>query len=142
MKRTQFGWVFLIVILMIALIVIFQNQDINTQIFSYLFLSVIFLNFFKLTIVVTDEQVCFSLGIGLIKGKYNLRDIKYCRTLSYISLGWGIRLRPGVILFNVSGNKAIELELKNKSRKVWIGTNSPWEISEFINLKKQRIQNN
>ena len=60
-----------------------------------------------------------------------------CKPISYISLGWGIRLRPGVILFNVSGNKAIELEIKNKKRKIWIGTNCPEEIADFINSKRK-----
>ncbi len=94
--------------------------------------------FYKLTILVTDDAVQFSLGIGIIKGKYNLSVINNCKPLSYIPFGWGIRLRPGVILFNVSGNKAIELEIKNKNRKIWIGTNKPEEISQYIKSLKDK----
>jgi hypothetical protein len=56
---------------------------------------------------------------------------------SYIPLGWGIRLKPGVILFNVSGTKAIELSIKGKKLKIWIGTDEPEELSDFINSKIQ-----
>jgi hypothetical protein len=138
MKRTQFGWVFLIVLLIIVSIVIYQDRNLKSIIIISLVSLIVFLNFYKLTIKVTDEHVGFSLGIGLIKGKYKLKDINYCKPISYITLGWGIRLRPGVILFNVSGNKAIELDIKNKNRKVWIGTDSPDEISEYINLKRNK----
>jgi hypothetical protein len=138
MKRTQFGWIFLIVILIIISIVIYQDGSLKSIITISLVSLIVFINFYKLTIKVTDEHVSFSLGIGLIKGKYSLKDINYCKPISYFALGWGIRLRPGVILFNVSGNKAIELDIKNKNRKVWIGTDSPDEISEYINLKRNK----
>ena len=138
MKRTQFGWVFLIVILIIVSFVIYQDRNLKSIIIISFVSLIVFLNFYKLTIKVTNEHVAFSLGIGLIKGKYKLRDINYCKPISYITLGWGIRLRPGVILFNVSGNKAIELDIKNKNRKVWIGTDAPDEISEYINLKRNK----
>lgn len=138
MKRTQFGWVFLIVILIIVSIVIYQDRNLKSIIIISLVSLIVFLNFYKLTIKVTDEYIGFSFGIGLIKGRYKLKDINYCKPISYITLGWGIRLRPGVILFNVSGNKAIELDIKNKKRKVWIGTDAPDELSEYINLKRNK----
>lgn len=139
MKRTQFGWVFFLVIILIFGLVIYQNQEFKTILPLSMLSLVLLLLFYKLTISITDEEVKFSLGIGLIKGKYKLSDINYCKPLSYIPFGWGIRLRPGVILFNVSGNKAIELEIKNKNRKVWIGTNNPKEISQYVNSKKAKL---
>ena len=134
MERTQFGWIFFIVIVIIAGVVIYQNQNLQATIILLMICVILLLLFYKLTITVSEEYVKFSFGIGLIKGKYNLKDIARCQPIHYIPLGWGIRLRPGVILFNVSGNKAIELEIKNKNRKVWIGTNVPQEIADYINL--------
>jgi hypothetical protein len=139
MKRTQFGWVFLAVIIAILAFVSYQKQDTSTIIVLVAFSTILLFLFYKLTIKVTNEYVKFSLGIGLISGKYKLKSISHCKSLSYIPFGWGIRLRPGIILFNVSGTKAIELEIKNKNRKVWIGTNCPEEIADYINSKKNKV---
>lgn len=138
MKKTQFGWIFLGVIILIFGFIIYQNRNLNTLLILSALAIVLLLLFYKLTISITDQDVKFSMGIGIIKGKYKLSDINYCKPLSYITFGWGIRLRPGVILFNVSGNKAIELEIKNKNRKIWIGTNKPEEISQYINSMKAK----
>ncbi len=138
MKKTQYGWVFLGIILPVSGIVIYQNQTLNTIIGVAAVAVLLLLLFYKLTISVTNEYVKFSMGIGIINGNYKLCDIKQCKSLSYIPFGWGIRLRPGAVLFNVSGNKAIELEIKGKARKVWIGINTPEEIVGYINELKAK----
>jgi hypothetical protein len=138
MKRTQFGWVFLAVIIAILAFVAYQKQDTSIMIIMIAISTILLFLFYKLTIKVSEEYVEFSLGIGLISGKYTLESISQCNPLNYISFGWGIRLRPGIILFNVSGTKAIELEIKNKNRKIWIGTNCPEEIADYINSKKNK----
>lgn len=138
MKRTQFGWVFYGVIIFIFGFIIYQNQNLHTVVILSVLAMVLLLFFYKLTISVTDDAVKFSMGIGIIKRTYKLNEINYCKPVSYFPFGWGIRFRPGVILFNVSGYKAIELDIKNKNRKVWIGTNKPEEISQYINSIKNR----
>jgi hypothetical protein len=138
MKAAQFGWVFVIIILLTTGFLIYQTQELSALIAIPIISVLLLLLFYKLTIVVNDDVVCFSFGIGLIRGKYKLIDIVKCNPVSFFPFGWGIRLKPGVILFNVSGNKAIELELKNKNRKVWIGTNNPDEISQYINSMKAK----
>lgn len=138
MKRTQFGWIFLGVIILVFGFIFYINQTLNTVLVLSALSLILFLLFYKLTIYVTDEYVKFSLGVGLIKGKYKLRDINYCKPLSYVPFGWGIRLRPGVILFNVSGSKAIELDIQNKNRKIWIGTDKPEKISKYINKMREK----
>ncbi len=139
MKKTQFGWIFLGVIILFFGFIIYQNRNVNTLLILSALAIVLLLLFYKLTISITDQDVKFSMGIGIIKGKYKFSDINYCKPLSHIPFGWGIRLRPGVILFNVSGNKAIELEIKDKNKKIWIGTNKPEEISQYINSMKAKI---
>jgi hypothetical protein len=135
MKRTQLGWSFIIIIPIIYGLVLTQKQDVVTLALFGLFSIILLLLFYQLTIQVTNEAVKFSLGIGIIRGSYKLSDIKHCKSIAYTPFGWGIRLRYGAILFNVSGNKAIELEVRNKTRKIWIGTDSPEEIASFINSK-------
>ena len=135
MKETQYGWIFFILIIIMSGVIIYQNQSIHSIVLVLTISLIVLLLFYKLTITVSNEYIKFAFGIGLINGKYQLRDIIQCQPVSYIPLGWGIRFRPGVILYNVSGNKAIELKIKNKNRKVWIGTNNPQEIADYINSK-------
>ena len=75
MKRTQFGWVFLAVIIAILAFVAYQKQDTSTIIVLVAFSTILLFLFYKLTIKVTEEYVKFSLGIGLISGKYKLKSI-------------------------------------------------------------------
>jgi hypothetical protein len=142
MKRTQIGWVFIIIVIALIAFMLWNAlhtgypQAVQNKMYIGVgFTLLILLQFYKMTISVDDEYVRFSMGIGLIRKKYKLSDISSCKPISYMALGWGIRYRPGAILFNVSGNKAIELELKTKFRKVWLGTNAPEELSSFINEK-------
>ena len=135
MKKTQYGWIIFILIIIMLGVIIYQNQSLHSIVLVLTISLIVLLLFYKLTITVSNEYIKFAFGIGLINGKYQLRDIVQCQPVSYIPLGWGIRFRPGVILYNVSGNKAIELKIKNKNRKVWIGTNNPQEIADYINSK-------
>ncbi len=136
MKTTQYAWPFYIIIPMIIVFVGMQGVGIANQIPLVVILAVILLLFFKLSIQVDDNHVQFSMGIGVIHGKYKLEDITYCRSVSYSALGWGIRLKQGAILYNVSGNKAIELDVKGKSRMIWIGSTNPDDLVNYIYAKK------
>ncbi|MCW3806478.1 hypothetical protein [Plebeiibacterium marinum] len=139
MKRTQFGWVTVTIVLIVNSIVIFQFPHPTTFLLISIISLITILMFYKLTITVSEKCVQYSFGIGLIKGSYKLNDIISCKPISYMPLGWGIRFRPGVILYNVSGNKAIELEVKNKKRKIWIGTNVPEELADYINSQRSQV---
>jgi hypothetical protein len=134
MKTTQIGWVTIIICLAVSgLVTFFQKIGFNSLWTMWLIVLIVLLLFYKLTIVVDEKYVRFSFGIGIFKKKYLLSDIISCKPIKYFPLGWGIRFRPGVILYNVSGNKAVELEIKGKWNKVWIGTNKPDEVAEYIN---------
>jgi hypothetical protein len=133
MKRTQIGWLIVVIILLVDCLMLFQSRDIGAIKIALIISLIVLILFFRLTIVVDNEFVRFSFGIGLIRGKYKLSAIEYCRPINYFPFGFGIRFRPGVTLFNVSGTKAIELSMKGKSRKIWIGTNDPENVAATIN---------
>lgn len=136
MERTQIGWPFMIIIPIIILIVVFTVPADESQI-TLVVLSIILLLFYKMTISVDNQKVKFKFGIGIIRGKYLFSDIESVRALEYVPWGWGIRIRfaAKAFLFNVSGKKAVELKLKDKKWKVWLGTDSPDEVADFINRK-------
>lgn len=139
MKTTQYAWPFYIIILIILAFVGTQ-VGIASQLPLVVILAVLLLLFYNLRITIDEKQLEFSMGIGLIHGKYNLEDINYCRAVSYGAFGWGIRIKQGAILFNVSGNKAIELDVKGKSRMIWIGSNIPDELVDYIYAQKKKIK--
>jgi hypothetical protein len=140
MKKTQTGWIFIILITAFTIYGFLSSGFTRGNTFWILAsLLIILLLFYNLTITVDDHFVRFSFGIGIIRGKFALSEIDTCRPKTYIALGWGIRLRPGVIIYNVSGNKAIELKIKGKKRYVWIGTNSPEELCGYIHQRMNQI---
>lgn len=133
MKRTQIGWVIIVAAVCIELLSIYQHITGTSFYVLSSFMVAMVLLFGTLTIRVNKESIQFSMGIGLIRGRYKFSDIEYVRPNNYIPMGFGIRLRPGVTLFNVSGYKAIEIQRKNKYRKIWIGCSNPEEIVAYIN---------
>jgi len=138
MKRTQVGWVFLIIIPALSYFV-WQMDPTSSKLTSmFIIMGLILLNFSCMTIKVDDDFVRVVLGIGLIRWKYAISDVEYCKSIKYAALGWGIRFVADATLFNVSGNKAIELQIRGKSRKVWLGTDRPDELAEYITARLKK----
>ena len=92
--------------------------------------------FYKITITIDEESVSFSMGIGLVKKRYPLSEIKSCRAVRNSPLyGIGIRMLVNGWLYNVSGTYAVELEFKNRKSVVRIGTDKPEEVAAYICTK-------
>lgn len=90
--------------------------------------------FYKLTIEIDDTHLSFTLGTGLVKKKYALKDIESCLPVKNSAIyGVGIRMIPDGWLYNVTGQYAVELTFKNKKSKIRIGTDKPDEVAETIN---------
>jgi hypothetical protein len=139
MKRTQIGWVIILVISFLTISTFIINTDPHQQIKLVILSGLILINFGCLTIKVDQEYVRCAFGVGLIRWKYKLSDIEKCSSITTFSLGWGVRFQKDGVLYNVSGNKAIELSLKGKSRLVKIGTDKPNELVSYINEKRALI---
>jgi len=88
--------------------------------------------FGSLTVVVTEERVTASLGLGLIRKSFRIEEIRDARAVrNHWYYGWGIRLTPTGWMFNVSGFDAVEIELKN-GRRFRIGTDEPEQLLAAI----------
>ena len=134
-KKFQPGWVILITftIVMVLLTLSYIKQwgsnplDKGGYIFMMLLFGTLLLMFYGMTIIITDSQILIRLGIGLITRKINLSEIISADTKKYpVYFGYGIRITPGGILYNVNGRHAVEIRLKNKKNVIWIGTND-WD---------------
>lgn len=66
---------------------------------------------------------------------YQWRDISKCYVRQYSPIeeygGWGFRIGPSGKAFNVSGDRGLQLELKDQT-KMLIGTNNPLELTEVL----------
>ena len=92
---------------------------------------------YNITITINNSYLSFKLGIGLIKKKYKIADIKSCKPYSGISkrIGIGSKMSfSGDILeyYIVTGFEAIELQFHNKKAIVCIGTPLSEEISQQV----------
>jgi len=68
--------------------------------------------FSSLTVVVGEEELRWYFGPGLWKYRIPVSDITAVQTVrNTVFDGFGIRMRPGFRLFNVSGLDAVELRL-------------------------------
>jgi uncharacterized membrane protein YeaQ/YmgE (transglycosylase-associated protein family) len=84
--------------------------------------------FHSLTVRVSRNDISLSFGIGLIRKRFLIDEIKSATIVrNRWYNGWGIRKIWGGWLYNVSGFDAVEIQLKN-DRKYRIGTDQPCEL--------------
>ena len=102
----------------------------NMLIFAILAIALIL--FATLRVVIDDEYVRLSFGIGLIRAKFAISDIVSCEAVrNPWYYGWGIRYIGNGILYNVSGLDAVEIVLKN-GRRYRIGTDEPQKLLDAV----------
>ncbi|MBN2633640.1 MAG: hypothetical protein JXR66_08795 [Bacteroidales bacterium] len=136
-KYTQNGfWSFLLFlpVLLFCLAMLIKHgfeEPVVVIIFIFIILTLIvcILTFFRLTIVIDDTNLTFSMGIGLIRKSFPLSDIESCKPVrNRVMSGMGIHLTSEGWLYNVAGRDAIELRFKSSSKRIRIGTDKPDEI--------------
>jgi hypothetical protein len=88
--------------------------------------------FSSLTIEVTDEELRASFGPGWRIKRIKLRDIQSVeRVRNPWYAGWGVRLLPRGLLYNVSGFDAVEVRMRNGTR-FRLGTDEPERLEQAI----------
>ncbi|MCG6926876.1 MAG: hypothetical protein LJF30_16410 [Acidobacteria bacterium] len=127
-RHTQIGWVILGALAALAVLVAPRLPAGGLGVAGgplLVVLAVVLLLFSTLTVEVGREALRLRFGVGLIRKRFALTEIRgweavrnpwYC--------GWGIRLTPGGVLWNVSGYDAVELTLAD-GRRFRIGTDEP-----------------
>lgn len=94
--------------------------------------------FASLTVEVTDAEVRFWFGSGLIRRSYQVDEIRDVRVVSNPwYYGWGIHMTPHGWLYNVAGSQAVELTFDSGS-KVRIGSDEPSRLMAAIRLAMAR----
>jgi hypothetical protein len=134
-KHTQIGYVILAsfgtaLALLGVLAVAYGSNPI--QWFVSLVLIVFMVLFATLTIQVHDGMLRASFGPGLIRKTVLLERIAGCAPVrNPWYYGWGIRITPDGLLYNVSGTRAVEIILTDGS-KLRLGTDEPEALCRAI----------
>ena len=97
--------------------------------------------FASLTIRITESEIRWHFGPGLIRKKVALADIQHAEiTATKFIYGWGIHLTPNGWLYNVSGFKAVAIKMKNGKQFV-LGTDEPEKLHEAIqNVTRKNLR--
>ena len=134
-KHTQVGYLVITVMaaLMVLIGVVLVNAGINWIAIGVLIVIAVALVFFSsLTVVIGEDEVEVRFGPGPISKRFKLNEIESCQVVrNHWYYGWGIRLTPHGVLYNVSGFDAVEIKLRT-GKKVRIGTDVPQQLEEAI----------
>lgn len=137
-RHTQFGWVVVLstgVIGIFVTLVLIQSQLMLPAIVTAAALALTVLLFGWLTVSVGDDVVDARFGVGLIKKRVELSNVRaFRRVKNPWYWGWGIRLYPGGWLYNVSGLDAVELVLAD-GKELRIGTDEPEKLERALKAR-------
>jgi len=130
MKLTQNGWVVIVVTALLALVVRLALTG-PAQIVTAVVLLALASLVYKMTILIDEFRVKFTMGIGIIGDEVPIRDIECCQVFEG-TIGWGFRYNGREVVYNINSKRAVELVVKGRSRKILIGCDNPEELVEAI----------
>ena len=127
-RHTQIGWIVIGTVFLVGLIAVPPLSAIGFTAAFTLFVSVgaaVLLCFFRLTVTVNEDYLEARFGIGLLKRRVALDQIRsFTSVRNPWYYGWGYRFIPGGRLYNISGLSAVELVIPSGLR-LRIGSNEP-----------------
>ena len=130
-KEFQFGWIIFLFVVPAHVLINYlyltgfgsQPMNLGSILFGNGILTLIYILFYGLTTQLTEGVLSVSFGIGIIKKKISLDRVAGVKeTRNNNIYGWGLRFIPNGIMYNISGNEAVELKFKDSSRVFRIGT--------------------
>ncbi len=134
-EHTQVGYLIIVVMaaVMVLIGVVLANAGINWIAIGVLVvIAVALVLFSSLTVVIWEEELEVRFGPGPIRKRFKLNEIESCQVVkNHWYYGWGIRLTPHGVLYNVSGFYAVEIKLRT-GKTFRIGTDVPQELEEAI----------
>ena len=132
-KHRQMGWVTVGLIGAVFLLMTVTGAFHSPAYFvTVALLRMVLLLFYALTVEIDAEQLRFWFGLGVIRKQIPIHQIVSCKPVRNFWLcGWGIRWWGHGWLYNVSGFKAVELELAS-GKRLRIGTDEPERLSTAI----------
>jgi hypothetical protein len=138
-RHTQVGWVILGVVAAMAAFIVYRlpgPPETPSPVPVLVVLALVAALFATLTVEVDREGIRLHFGVGLIRKRVSLAHVSGWQAVrNPWYAGWGIRLGPGVVLWNVSGFEAVELTLPG-GRRFRVGTDDPRALVAAITQAK------
>lgn len=140
-RRRQVGW-----IVLVALVAVEASVLVSFAITGPWWLGVLAgagiavtgLLFGWLTVIVDEQTVVARFGIGIMKRAWRLDEIARVEEVrNPWWTGWGIRWLPGRTVYNISGFRAVEFELRDGGT-YRIGTAEPEALMAAIERGMER----
>jgi hypothetical protein len=134
-RHTQVGWMILGLLALLAFFS-FRGLPPEAAVAARVPLAIVaaflLLGFSALTVEVDHKAIRLRFGIGLVRKRIPLGEVSAWRAVrNPWYAGWGIRLGPRGVLWNVSGLDAVELDLSG-GRRFRIGTDEPGALVSAI----------
>lgn len=134
-KHTQSGYVIIVALGVMALLVTafgFKSHPPMPPLIVAWILLVSAVLFWSLTIEISEDQLRWSFGPGVIRKSVPLPEIESVEPVRiHWWHGWGIHLTGYGWLYNVSGWEAVEVRLKS-GKRFRLGTDEPERLVEAI----------
>jgi hypothetical protein len=97
--------------------------------------------FYGMTTKIEDNVLRIYYGIGLIRKTIPLSEVKTVQVVTTPwYYGWGIRVIPNGMLYNIRGVAAVELSFKDRPGIIRIGSGNARALQEAVAevLRRQR----
>jgi hypothetical protein len=138
-SNTQIGWVIIVcigaAIVGTVAIALYTRESVWVIPLVLVVLAFALVNFCTLTVRVDDERLRLHFGPGLIRKSFRLSDIMSSSVVTNPwYAGWGIRAGPDGWLFNVSGIRAVEIQMKDSTR-YRIGSDEAERLDAHLKLR-------
>ncbi len=91
--------------------------------------------FYKMVIEIKENVLTISFGVGLIKKRLNMNDIRKdtidIRKIPFY-YGAGIRITSYGVLYNTSPGEAVTFTTKKENKRLMIGTQNSSRLKEIL----------
>ncbi len=141
-KKTQFAYWILIIIMVSIFFIIYSNKTQNIFL-PVIILSLTFILFHKLTIIIDEEKIIAYFGYNFFKREMKINEIDSV-SIETIKINWltgvGIRITNIGWLYNVKYGEAIKIVSKDKSKIFLVGTDDSIIIKKILleEIKKKK----
>ena len=132
----QIGYLTLIVMLVGALVIFALGPrsplPVTLSVAVLLLISAVL--FSSLTVEISDGELRIHFGPGFWRKRYALTEVTGADVArSSWWEGWGIRITPRGMLYNVSGTDAVEIKLRS-GQSFRIGTDEPEALAQALRM--------